>query len=95
MDVVAGSEKRTVDHDHAYRVIPEHSVDAAREAISPEDPNYHKNHTHAGCAAALAQNGGKAPVMGGNSHFTALAFSTAGVIATISIVKAVESPDRP
>jgi hypothetical protein len=94
IDVVAGSEKKTVDHDHAYRVIPEHSVDKTRDAISPEDPNYHQNHTHTGCAAALA-HATKGPILAGNSHFTELALSAAGVIIIVSIIKAYESPDRP
>jgi len=94
VNVVAGSEKRSVDHDHAYRVMPEHSVDDSRDAISPEDPNYHKNHSHVVCAAALAQ-AGKAPVLAGSSHFTELALGTAGIITTVAIIKAYESPDRP
>ncbi len=94
VNVVAGSEKRSVDHDHAYRVVPEHSVDDSREAISPEDPNYHKNHSHVVCAAALAQ-AGKAPVLAGSSHFTELALGAAGIIVTVVTIKAYESPDRP
>jgi hypothetical protein len=95
MDVVAGSEKKTVDHDHAYRVVPEHSVDATREAISPEDPDYHKNHTHGGCAAPIAQHGMTAPVMAANSHFALLAAGVAGAVTVILIHQALESPDRP
>jgi hypothetical protein len=94
LDVVAGSEKRTVDHDHAYRVIPEHSVANTRDAISPEDPDYHKNHTHTGCAAALAQNA-KGPITAGVSHFTEVAIGAVGVIAIVSAIKDYESPDRP
>lgn len=95
MDVVAGSEKKTVDHDHAYRVIPEHSVNDAREPISPEDPDYHKNHKHAGCAAPLAQHGVKGPIMAANSHFTELALGVTGVGVAIIVYKSLESPDRP
>jgi hypothetical protein len=94
MEVLAGSEKKTVDHDHAYRVIPEHSVDDAREAISPEDPEYHKNHKHTGCAVAAA-HAAKGPIMAANSHFTALALGVTGVGVSIIILKALESPDRP
>jgi hypothetical protein len=97
MDVVAGSEKRSVDHDHAYRVIPEHSVGDRRDnAISPEDPDYHKHHTHAGCAVAAAQNGGKGPIgLASNSRFTQVALVALGAVALIPISKALESPDRP
>ncbi len=94
IDVVAGSEKKTVDHDHAYRVIPEHSVDKTRDPISPEDPDYHKNHTHTGCAAALAQNA-KGPITAGASHFTEVAIGAVGVVTVVSIIKSYESPDRP
>jgi hypothetical protein len=94
MDVVAGSEKRSVDHDHAYRVIPEHSVDKMREAISPEDPDYHKNHTHAGCAAAIT-HAGKGPILAASSHFTQVALGAAGVAVVVVSIKAYESPDRP
>ncbi|MGA2810836.1 MAG: hypothetical protein ABSG16_05510 [Candidatus Acidiferrum sp.] len=95
LDVIAGSEKKTVDHEHTYRVIPEHSVDDARQAISPEDPDYHKNHKHAGCAAPIAQHAVKGPIMAASSHFTELAYSATGVVVAISVIKALESPDRP
>jgi hypothetical protein len=95
MDVVAASEKKTVDHDHAYRVIPEHSVDDARKPVSPEDPDYHKNHKHAGCAAPIAQHAVKGPITAANSHFTELALGATGVGVTIIVLKALESPDRP
>jgi hypothetical protein len=95
LDVIAGSEKKTVDHEHAYRVIPEHSVDDARQAISPEDPDYHKNHKHAGCAVAITQHAVKGPIMAASSHFTELAYSATGVVVAIVVVKALESPDRP
>jgi len=94
LDVVAGSEKRTVDHDHSYRVIPEHSVDKIRDAISPEDPDYHKNHTHTACAAALT-HAAKGPLQAANSHFVQIAFGAAAVISIIGVDKAYESPDRP
>jgi hypothetical protein len=95
LDVVAGTEKKTVDREHAYRVIPEHSVDDAREAISPEDPNYHKNHKHTGCAAPIAQHATKVPIGVGSSHFTELAFGVTGVAVGIIVYKSLESPDRP
>ena len=94
MEVVAGTEKKTVDRDHAYRVIPEHSVDKIRDAISPEDPDYHKNHTHTACGAAYA-NAGKAPLVLANSHFTQLAIGAVVAVSVIGIHKAYESPDRP
>jgi hypothetical protein len=94
MEVVAGSEKKTVDHDHAYRVIPEHSVDKTRDAISPEDPDYHRNHTHAACAVALSHPG-NGPIGAASSHFAQIAAGAAAVIAVVSISKAYESPDRP
>jgi|GEM_PF-2386733 len=95
MNVVAGSEKKTVDHDHAYRVVPEHSVADAREAISPEDPDYHKNHKHTGCAAPIAQHAVKGPVMAANSHFTELALGATAIPVIFTVFKAFESPDRP
>jgi len=95
MQVLAGSEKKTVDQDHAYRVIPEHSVYDIREAISPEDPDYHKNHTHAACAAAWAQQATKGPMVAANSHFTELVLGAAGLGTAIIVLKALESPDRP
>jgi hypothetical protein len=95
MDVVAGSEKRTVEHDHAYRVIPEHSVDPRDATISPEDSDYHKHHKHAECAAALAQQASKGPIMAANSHFTEFVLGAAAIGTIIVIHEAYESPDRP
>jgi hypothetical protein len=95
MDVIASDQKRTVEHDHAYRVVPEHSVDPHDATVSPEDPNYHQNHTHAGCAVAAAQNAGKAPLAAGHSYFVPIAVGVVAVISIIPIVKAFESPDRP
>jgi hypothetical protein len=95
MEVIAGKDKRTVEHDHAYRVIPEHSVDPRDATVSPEDPNYHQNHSHAGCAAALAQNAGKAPLAAGHSYFIPIAVGVVAGIAIIPIIKSFESPDRP
>jgi hypothetical protein len=97
MDVVAGSEKRSVDHDHAYRVMPEHSVPSTQDkAVSPEDPDYHKNHTHAACAAVpWAQNGGKVIMATASSHFGLAAGVVAGVVIIPIVYKAFESPDRP
>jgi hypothetical protein len=94
MDVVAGSEKRTVDHEHAYRVIPEHSVNPRDATISPEDADYHKSHTHAQCAA-IAQHATKGAIMAANSHFTEVALGAAAVGTIIIIHQALESPDRP
>jgi hypothetical protein len=96
MDVVAGSEKRTVDHDHAYRVVPEHSVASTRDrAISPEDDDYHRNHTHAACAALVAQNNKGVVMAVGDSHFGLLAGGVAAAVTIPIVIKALESPDRP
>jgi hypothetical protein len=94
-DVIAGNDKRTVEHDKGLRVIPEHSVDPRDATISPEDSEYHRHHTHAACAIAAAQNTGKAPIAAGNSRFVYFAIGVAVVIGTIPVIKAYESPDRP
>ena len=94
MEVVAGSEKRSVDHDHSYRVIPEHSVDKIRDAVSPEDSNYHQNHTHAACAAAL-QHATKGAITAANSHFTEVLVGVAIVGTVVVVHRALESPDAP
>jgi hypothetical protein len=95
MDVIAHDDKRTVDHSNAYRVIPEHSVDPHDATVSPEDPDYHKNHTHADCAVAAAQNAGKAPIAAGHSYFVPIAGGVIAIATIIAVHKAFESPDRP
>jgi hypothetical protein len=96
MDVVAGSEKRSVDHDHAYRVVPEHSVVSTRDrAISPEDDDYHRNHTHAACGALVAQNNKGVVMAVGDSHFGLLVGGIAAAVTIPIVIKALESPDRP
>jgi hypothetical protein len=95
MDVVAGSEKRTVDQQHAYRVIPEHSVEKIRDPVSPEDPNYHKNHSHTACAVATTYAAKGAPIPQASSHFAQVALGAAAVVTVIGVSKAYESPDRP
>ena len=95
MDVIAGNDKRTVEHDKGLRVIPEHSVDPDDATISPEDSEYHRHHTHAGCAIAAAQNGGKPPIAAGNSRFIYFAIGAVAAGTLIPVVRAYESPDRP
>jgi hypothetical protein len=95
MDVIAGNDKRVVEHDKGLRVIPEHSVDPRDATISPEDSEYHRHHTHAGCAVAAAQNGGKAPIAAGNSRFIYFAIGAVAAGTLIPVIRAYESPDRP
>jgi|SRR5450755_1134743 hypothetical protein len=95
MDVIASDQRHTVEHDHGYRVIPEHSVDPHDATVSPEDPNYHQTHTHAGCAVAVAQNSGKAPIAAGHSYFAPIAGGVAAIVTVIIVHQALESPDRP
>jgi hypothetical protein len=95
MDVIAGDDKRVVEHDKGLRVIPEHSVDPRDATISPEDSEYHRHHTHAGCAIAAAQNAGKPPIAAGNSRFIYFAIGAVAAGTLIPVIRAYESPDRP
>jgi hypothetical protein len=95
MDVIAGNDKRIVEHDKGLRVIPEHSVDPRDATVSPEDSEYHRHHTHAGCAIAAAQNGGKPPIAAGNSRFIYFAIGAVAAGTLIPVIRAYESPDRP
>ena len=95
MDVIAGNDRRTVEHDKGLRIIPEHSVDPRDATISPEDFEYHRHHTHAGCAIPTAQNGGKPPIAAGNSRFIYFAVGALAAGTLIPVIRSYESPDRP
>jgi hypothetical protein len=50
IEVRSGNETRTVSEKEAYSVIPDVSVSAVGNYISPDDPNYHQSHVHKACA---------------------------------------------
>jgi hypothetical protein len=47
--VTSGTETRIVAEKETYSVIPEVSVLAVRNYISPNDPTYHQSHAHQAC----------------------------------------------
>jgi hypothetical protein len=53
VEATAGKETKTLEESHAYDVIPEVSVNDTRNpAVSPDEDNFHRGHTHATCALA-------------------------------------------
>jgi hypothetical protein len=93
-DVRVGSESKLVEEGKAYKVRAENSL-SYRKYLSPEDDDYHRYHEHAPCAAAYQPLKGRPPLAGGQSRFLYVALGATGVITTIGIVKALESPSRP
>jgi hypothetical protein len=93
-DVRVGSESKTVDEGKAYKVRAENSI-TYRKYLSPDDGDYHRYHEHAPCAAAYQSVKGKPPIAGGQSRFLYVALGATGVITTIGVLKAFESPNRP
>lgn len=49
-EVTTGKDTRTVGEQESYSVTPELSVLAGRTSISPDDPDYHRSHSHKTCA---------------------------------------------
>jgi len=93
-DVHVGSESKVVEEGKAYKVRAENSI-TYRKYLSPDEDDYHRFHDHAPCAAAYQNVKGRPPVAGGQSRFLYLALGTAGVITTVGVIKALESPNRP
>jgi hypothetical protein len=93
IEVTSGKESRTVKEGEAYSVLPEVGVLAVQTYISPDDPEYHKSHSHQTCA--LRGNPRNSVRFQKIGLAAALA---AGVLIGIKLLSShpsVESPDQP
>jgi hypothetical protein len=96
LEVTSGNESKTIEENHSYRVVPEHSVSDSRDlTISPDDSEYHRHHSHKNCAAAYEHLRGKLPIAAANSHFLITTFAVVGAATVLGVSEALESPDRP
>jgi hypothetical protein len=94
--VTAGGETHVIAEKESYSVLPEQSVVAAQNFISPDDPAYHASHTHKACTVPKQSNG--------SGRFTKIGI-VAGAAAAAAILLIsrggshsggnAESPDRP
>jgi len=96
LEVTSGKENKTIDENHTYRVVPEHSIADSRDLkISPDDSEYHRSHSHSTCAAAYERLRGKLPTAAASSHFLITTTAVVGAVTVIGLSEALESPDRP
>jgi hypothetical protein len=96
LEVTSGNENKTIEENHSYRVVPEHTVFDTRDlTISPDDSEYHRGHSHKTCAAAVERLHGKLPMAAAHSHFLITTFAVVGGITAWAGLAALESPDRP
>jgi hypothetical protein len=105
LQVTAGTETHTISEKESYEVLPQQSVVAAANSISPDDPVYHQSHTHKACVVPKQSNG--------TSQFTKVGIiagaAGGGIIALLLMHQSghtkttttpgggggVESPDKP
>jgi hypothetical protein len=105
--VIAGTETHIVAEKESYEVLPQQSVIAAANFLSPDDPAYHQSHTHKTCTTPRQSNG--------TSQFTKIGIIAGAAGAGIAVLLlshggsksgstnngggsgggGVESPDKP
>jgi len=99
LDVVSGDEDHVIKEKETYSVTPEHSVADTQKNLSPDDPDFHKQHTHKSCAAAYVPRRGGPPVGSGSSHFLKILAIGGGAAALLLLwpkgSSSDESPSRP
>lgn len=94
IEVTSGKESRTVKEGEAYSVLPEVGVLGVQTYISPDDPEYHKSHSHQTCAL----RGNPRSAVQFQKIGLAAALAAAGVLIGIKLLSShpsVESPDQP
>jgi hypothetical protein len=92
--ITSGKESRIVKEGEAYSVLPEVGVLAVQAYISPDDPGYHKSHSHQTCAL---RGSPRTPVQFQKIGLAA-GLAGAGVLIGIKLLSShpsVESPDHP
>ncbi len=92
--ITSGKESRTVKEGEAYSVLPEVGVLAVQAYISPDDPGYHKSHSHQTCAL---RGSPRTPAQFQKIGLAA-GLAGAGVLIGIKLLSShpsVESPDQP
>ena len=94
--VTTGGETHVIAEKESYSVLPEQSVVAVQNFVSPDDPAYHQSHTHKACVVPKqVSNSGRFMKIG-------IAAGAAGAAAILLISHGgshsggnSESPDRP
>jgi len=104
LQVAAGTETRVVAEKESYEVLPQQSVIAAANFISPDDPAYHQSHTHQTCTTPRQSKGisqfAKIGIIAGAGAAAAVIFlahggSKSGSSNGDGSGGGVESPDKP
>jgi hypothetical protein len=106
LQVTAGAETHLVAEKESYEVLPQQSVIAVANFISPDDPAYHQSHTHKTCTTPRQSKGtsqfAKIGIIAGAGAAAAVIFLAHGGSKSGSANNGggssgggVESPDKP
>jgi hypothetical protein len=104
LQVTAGTETHIVAEKESYEVLPQQSVIAAANFLSPDDPAYHQSHTHKTCTTPRQSKGtsqfAKIGIVAGAGAAAAVIFLAKGGSKSGSTNNGgggggVESPDKP
>src|SRR5579871_537893 len=99
--VTSGRETKEIEESKSYEVTAEEGVDYRDDwkpvltdyPEYPRDADYHHSHGHVACAAAYANQSGRAPrPPAGTGHFKLVAIGIAVVVISIPVDEALESP---
>ena len=106
LQVTAGTETHIVAEKESYEVLPQQSVIAAANFLSPDDPAYHQSHTHKTCTTPRQSKGmsqfAKIGIVAGAGAAAAVLFLARGSGSKSGDTNnggsgggGLESPDRP
>jgi hypothetical protein len=106
LQVTAGAETHIVAEKESYEVLPQQSVIAAANFVSPDDPAYHQSHTHKTCTTPRQSKGmsqfAKIGIVAGAGAAAAVLFLARGSGSNSGSTSngggsggGVESPDKP
>lgn len=102
LQVTAGTETHLVAEKESYEVLPQQSVIATANFLSPDDPAYHLSHTHKACTTPRQSKGSsqfaKIGIIAGAGAAAAVIFLAHGGSKSGSGNSGgggVESPDKP
>ena len=94
--VTTGGETHVIAEKESYSVLPEQSVVAVQNFVSPDDPAYHQSHTHKACVVPKQANSS------GRFMKIGIAAGAAAAAAILLVSRGgshsggnAESPDRP
>lgn len=102
LQATSGKESKTIEPGTAYQVLSEIGVDyndSWKPVLEdypeyPRDADYHRSHTHVACAEGVWQSN-KGPRLPAQDHFKIAILGAAGILTTVVLIKALESPDKP